>query len=83
MKKVLQFIWSVLEFVIIIYVILMTSILLSKNKYGFTQFGNLTLCTIDLKDERGIVDVKSGDLLLIKNSNDIKVGDIIYYYVVY
>ena len=83
MKKVLQFIWSVLEFIIIIYVILMTSILLSKNKYGFTQFGNLTLCTIDLKDERGIENVKNGDLLLVKNSNDIHVGDVIYYYVVY
>ena len=38
MKKVLSFLWSILEFVIIVYVIVMTSILLSKNKYGFTQF---------------------------------------------
>lgn len=83
MKKVLSFLWSILEFVIIVYVIVMTSILLSKNKYGFTQFGNTTLCTIDLVDERGIQGVKAGDLLIVKNSNDIKVGDVIYYYVVY
>lgn len=83
MKKVLSFLWSVLEFVIIVYVILMTSILLSKNKYGFTQFGNSTFCTIDLVDERGIQGVKAGDLLIVKNSNDIDVGDVIYYYVVY
>ena len=83
MKKIFNFIWSVLEFVIIVYVILMTSILLSKNKYGFTQFGNTTLCTIDLVDERGIEGVKAGDLLIVKNSNDIKVKDVVYYYVVY
>jgi len=83
MKKVLSFLWSVLEFVIIVYVIVMTSILLSKNKYGFTQFGNATFCTIDLIDERGIQGVKAGDLLIVKNSNDIDVGDVIYYYVVY
>ena len=83
MKKIFSFIWSILEFVIIIYVILMTSVLLSKNKYGFTQFGNTTLCTIDLVDERGIDGVKAGDLLIVKNGNDIKENDVIYYYVVY
>ena len=83
MKKVFNFIWSILEFIIIIYVILMTSILLSKNKYGYTQFGNTTLVTISLKDERGIEGVKAGDLLIVKNSNDIEIDDVIYYYMVY
>ncbi len=83
MKKVFHVIWSILEIIIIIYVILMTSILLSKNKYGFTQFWDYTICTIDLFDERGMDGVKAGDLLIVKNSNDIKKGDVIYYYVVY
>ncbi len=83
MKKVLHFIWSLLEIIIIVYVILMTSILLSKNKYGYTQFGNYTLCTIDLINERGIEGVEAGDLLIVKNSNKINKGDIIYYYIVY
>ena len=83
MKKVLSFLGSVLEFVVIAYVILMTSILLSKNKYGYTQFGNMTLFTVDLKTERGIEGSKAGDLYVVKNSNDIEVGDVIYYYVVY
>ena len=83
MKKFFHFVWSILEIIIIIYVIIMTSVLLSKNKYGFTQFWDYTLCTIDLFDERGIEGVKAGDLLIVKNSNDIKKGDVIYYYVVY
>jgi len=83
MKKFLHFMWSVLEFIIIVYVILMTSILLSKNKYGYTQFGNYTLCKIDLITERGIDGVEVGDLLIVKNSNKIQKGDVIYYYVVY
>ena len=83
MKKFLRFVWSIVEFVVIVYVIIMTAILLSKNKYGYTQFGNVTLSTIDLTDERAIDGVKSGDLLIVRNSNDIKEGDVIYYYVVY
>ena len=83
MKKILRIVWSVLEFVIILFVILMTSVLLSKNKYGYTQFGKYTISSVDLVSERGIKDAKDGDLLIVKNSNDIKVGDVIYYYVVY
>lgn len=83
MKKVLRFVWSILECIIIIYVVLMTSILLSKNKYGYTQFGKYTISSVNLVSERGIKDAKEGDLLIVKNSNDIKTGDVIYYYVVY
>lgn len=83
MKKFLRFIWSIIEVVVIVYVIMMTSILLSKNKYGFTQFGNYTIDSIDLVEEKSIEGVKSGDLLIVKNGNNIEVGDMIYYYVVY
>ena len=37
MKKVLHVIWNILEVLIIIYVIALTTILLAKNKFGFTQ----------------------------------------------
>lgn len=83
MKKFFRFVWGIFEFIVIIYVILMTAILLSKNKYGYTQFGNYTISTIDLVDERAMQEVKAGDLIIIRNGNDIKEGDIIYYYVVY
>lgn len=83
MKKVLRFIWSFAEFFIILFVILMTFVLLSKNKYGYTQFGKYTISSVNLVSERGIQDAKDGDLLIVKNSNDIKIGDVIYYYVVY
>lgn len=83
MKKVLRFILSIVEFFVILFVILMTAVLLCKNKYGYTQFGKYTISPIDLVAERGIEDAKEGDLLIVRNSNDIKVGDVIYYYVVY
>ena len=83
MKKFFRFLWSVIEFIIIIYVILMTSVLLSKNKYGYTQYGNYTIATVNIVSERGIDGAKAGDLLLVKNTNNIKEGDVIFYYVVY
>lgn len=83
MKKFLKFIWLLVEFIIIVYVIILTSFLLCKNKYGYTQFSNYTIVPIDLLGEKNNPKTKSGDLLIVKNSNDIKEGDLIYYYVVY
>lgn len=83
MKKVLHFIWSIMQFLIIVYVVLATAILLNKNKYGYTQFGNYTISSIKLADEREIDKVQAGDLLIVHNNTNIKKGDTIYYYVVY
>lgn len=83
MKKFLHWVWSFLEFVIIVYVIVLTSFLLCKNKYGYTQFGDYTLYNVDIIGEKNIDNSKNGDLLIVKNSNDIQKGDIIYYYAVY
>ena len=83
MKKVMHYVWSVLEGVIIVYVIAMTLLLLCKNKYGYTQFGRYTFNDVDLVDERGIDGVRNGDLMIVENSNDIKEGDVIYYYMTY
>ena len=82
MKKVFGWIWRVVEVLIIVYVIVITSFILSRNKYNYTQFGDYTLVNIDLLAEKNINGVKSGDLLIVKNSNDIDKGDVIYYYAV-
>ena len=83
MKRFLRWVWSFLEVIIIIYVILLTSFILCKNKYGYTQFGDYTFTNIGLMDERNIQGTKKGDLLIVRNTNDIKTGDLIYYYAAY
>ncbi len=83
MKKVLRFIWSFVEVIIIIYAIILTSFILSRNKYGYTQFGDYTFYNVSLIGETNIDNVKKGDLLIVKNSNDINKGDLIYYYAVF
>ena len=83
MKKVARFIWSIFEIIIIAYVILITSFILCRNKYGYTQIGSYTFDNVSLIDERNIENTKKGDLLVVKDSNDIKVGDRIYYYAAY
>lgn len=80
MKKVLSSVWGVLEVLIIIYVIVITSCILCRNKYGYTQFGNYTVVTVDKVIDKHLDIVKQGDLFIVKNSDDIKKGDVIYYY---
>lgn len=80
MKRFLRWVWSFLEVVIIVYVIALTLFVLCKNKYGYTQFGDYSFVTVGLMEEKTIQNVSKGDLLLVKNSNDIHNGDLIYYY---
>ena len=82
MRKVLNWGWSIVEVLIIIYVVLVTMFVLCKNKYGYTQFGDYSFANIDLIAEKNVKDTKKGDLLVVKNSNDIHKGDLIYYYAV-
>lgn len=82
MRKVLNWVWSFVEVIIIIYVVLVTMFVLCKNKYGYTQFGDYSFANIDLIAEKNVKDTKKGDLLVVKNSNDIHKGDLIYYYAV-
>ena len=83
MKRFLNWVWSIFEVIIIVYVITITCFILCRNDHGFTQFGEYTFDNVSLTDERNIHDTKKGDLLIIKNSNDINVGDMVYYYAVY
>jgi len=73
----------IFEVIIIVYVIAITAFILCRNKYGYTQFGDYTFDNVSLIDERNMTVAKKGDLLVIKNSNDFKVGDVIYYYAAY
>ena len=82
MRKVLNWVWSFVEVIIIIYVVLVTMFVLCKNKYGYTQFGDYSFVTVGMMEEKTIQNVSKGDLLLVKNSNDIHKGDLIYYYAV-
>ena len=82
MRKVLNWVWSFVEVIIIIYVVLVTMFVLCKNKYGYPQFGDYSFANIDLIAEKNVKDTKKGDLLVVKNSNDIHKGDLIYYYAV-
>ena len=83
MKKVLRAIWNVIEVVIIVYVICLTTLLLAKNKFGYTQIGAYVFTSIESNDINNIIDTKQGDLLIIKNTSDLGIGDVIYYYAVY
>ena len=80
MKSVLKTLWNILEVLIIIYVIFLTSCILCRNKFGFTQFGSYTLSSVESTDAKYVENTKSGDLLVVKSSNDIVKGDRLYYY---
>lgn len=83
MKSFLRWVWSFFEVLIILYVIVLTSFLLCKNKYGYTQFGDYTFDNVSLFDAKNNKNLEKGDLLIVKNSNDINKGDVVYYYAVY
>ena len=84
MKKVVKRIWSVLEVIIMIYVVFMTLLFLNKNKYGFTEIGNCVLVSVDGDIEKTVESSKKMDLLILeKNSNKNDYNDKVYYYSVY
>lgn len=81
LKGFLKGLWGFLQVVIIIYVICITACLLCKNKYGFTEIGDMTLITVNEHLAEFLPETKESDLLLVrKSTNDINVGDQIYYY---
>lgn len=81
MKSFLKGLWGFVEVLIVIYVIIITACLLATNKYGFTQFNNTTLVTIDEFRAKYLDESQVNDLLIVKGTpNDIVVGDKIYYY---
>lgn len=82
LKKILKWLWEFLEILIIIYVIFITSCILCRNKFGYTQFGDMTFVTVSENNEKFFMNNKAGDLLIIKNQQmNLDVNDLIYYYV--
>ena len=68
MKKALKIIWSIVQVLIIIYVILVIVFMLMSNRYGYSEIG------------RYVLDVDNNEFIVIKKTDDIKDGDLVYYY---
>ena len=56
LKKLFQFMWDLVEVLIIIYVIFVTTCILSKNRYGYTNLFGYTLVSVHQEDEAYIKD---------------------------
>lgn len=81
LKRILKWLWEFVEVLIIIYVIFITSCILCRNKFGYTQFSNMTFVTVNDSNAKFIQGSNVGDLLIIKDQqSDINEGDLIYYY---
>lgn len=80
MRRVGSWILGIIEALIIVYVIFLTGCLLFINDFGHTQFGNYTLIEVDKGQATLLDNVEEGDLLIIKDGNDIVKGNVIYYY---
>jgi len=68
MKKTLKIVWNVVQVLIIIYAIAVIIFMLISNKYGYSEIGKYVL------------NVDNNEFLVIKKTNDIKDGDLVYYY---
>ena len=75
-----RFLLYLFEFLIIIYVIVITTFLLFRNKYGYTEVGNTTFVPLKIDTAEYIKDGKEGNLLVVKKTSNLNEGDLIYYY---
>ena len=81
MKNVLKSVWSFIEVIIVVYVIFVTSCILMRNDYGYTQFGKYTFVTISESNAKFFKVYEEGDLLIVRGQKfNINEGDVIYYY---
>lgn len=72
--------WDLVEVLIIIYVIFVTTCILSKNRYGYTNIFGYTLVSVHQEDEAYIKDSKAGNLLVVKNDGNVSKNQYVYYY---
>ena len=80
MNRVFKWLWNILEVVIIIYVIIVTACDLCKNSFGFTQFGNYTIASVNEVNVNYLDDSKVGNLIVISDRKNINKDDMVYYY---
>lgn len=81
-KKIMKWVWGIFEAIVIVYVIFITTCILFRNKYGYTDFfEKYTLVTVNENSQRFVPAHDAGDLLVIKNQQfSIDKGTVIYYY---
>ena len=84
MKKVGKIILKFVEFLIILYVVIISTVLLCRNKYGYTQFGDKTIVTMGQKDTKYLEEFDKKDLIVLKSVefDETKVGEEVYYYAI-
>ena len=78
--KVVKVLWHILEVITICYVVFITACILFRNGYGYTQFGPMTVVTVNDVNVNDFENISNGSLLLIKDSNSFKVDDEVFYY---
>ena len=78
--KVVKVLWHILEVIIICYVVFITACILFRNGYGYTQFGPMTVVTVNDVNVNDFENISNGSLLLIKDSSNFKVDDEVFYY---
>ena len=78
--KVVKVLWHILEVIIICYVVFVTACILFRNGYGYTQFGSMTVVTVNDVNVNDFENISNGSLLLIKDSSSFKVDDEVFYY---
>ena len=76
-KKILK----VIGVIIVLYCVVITTFILSKNKYGFPTFGDNTLVVMDKERKESLKEYKLNSLLVISNKKNYKKGQKIDYYV--
>ena len=82
LKRILKWLWEFVEVLIIIYVIFITSCILCRNKFGYTQFSDMTFITVKDSNTKFIQGSKPGDLLIVRGQQTgLDKGDLIYYYI--
>lgn len=82
LKRILKWLWEFVEVLIIIYVIFITSCILCRNKFGYTQFSDMTFITVNDSNTKFIQGSKPGDLLIVRGQQTgFDKGDLIYYYI--
>ncbi|MDD3453845.1 MAG: hypothetical protein PHN42_06205 [Bacilli bacterium] len=82
MKKLGKVLLAIIEVLIIVYVIAITSCLLYRNKYGYTVFGDKTLIKINDNNSAELASFKKGELVIIDqvDYDEVEIGDTLYYY---
>ena len=80
MKKNLKLIWNIFQVIILVYVFLITFLVVNINEFGFSEIGKSTYVPITKKIKK-YLNYKTGDLLIIENT-EIDKNDNLYYYTV-